>query len=62
LKNNPTKHVFIGIPINNNNIFSIIKNLSLIINTPTQIHWIPINNTHVTLNFLGDILLKKIQR
>jgi len=55
LKNNDKKRVFFCIPVANQipSILSEIK--SYLINEPTVIKWIPIENIHLTLLFLGDI-------
>ena len=60
MKNNNEKRVFIGITIGRK-IKSILPIIKSAINCkPNHIKWIPIEDIHLTLSFLGNIRIKDI--
>ena len=60
MKINNEKRVFIGIPIGHKvkSILSIVK--SAVNCNPNDIKWIPVENIHLTLSFLGNIANKDL--
>ena len=60
MKFNNEKRVFIGIPVGDNikSILSIVK--SVVNCNPSYIKWIPVENIHLTLSFLGNIANKNL--
>ena len=55
MKNKDVKRVFIGIPVGNQ-IKPILPLLKSTVNCKSSIiKWLPIENIHLTLSFVGDI-------
>ena len=62
LKSKYNKRLFIGIPVYHA-VQPILKNLRCTIqHNPKQIRWVPLNNIHITLYFLGDISSDQIPK
>ena len=60
MKNNDIKRVFIGIPVGEQ-IKSILPLLKSTVNcNPRHIKWIPFENIHLTLSFLGAVSINDI--
>lgn len=60
MNNKDQKRIFIGIPAGDQ-IKSILHLLKSAVNcNPRHIKWIPFENIHLTLSFLGDVSINKI--
>jgi len=61
-RSNPTglQRVFIGIPVDKQSQRLINKLLKPLKESPTDIRWVPENNRHLTLAFLGDTAKSEI--
>jgi len=57
-----TQRIFLGIPVDKQSQRLINKLLRPLKESPTDIRWVPENNRHLTLAFLGDTPKSKVDR